>query len=165
MTKGLVIGGSGGIGQLLCKNFLFDATNYRVPVDLDRIIDLSYNYNIIINCIPDVNQNILLEELYQNHTEKKLQTYLITLGSMSYRINDKNHPKNKLLQISENLLLKKSTVRHTLLNLTWCFNNSENEIMSLITENDIVDIFNFLIKSYDKESVISMIEVKGKNVL
>lgn len=163
--KGLVIGGTGNIGRLLCETFSFDSTKYRVPEDLDKIIELSYNYNVIINCIPDINQNVLLENLYQSHTEQNLKTHLITLGSMSYRINDSDHPKNKLLDVSESLLLKKSTVKHTLVNLTWCFNNSNVEIMSLISRDDIINVFNFLINNANKDSIISMIEIKGKNVL
>jgi len=37
--------------------------------------------------------------------------------------------------------------------------------MSVISKEDIVDVFNFLIESKDKNSVVSMIEIKGKNVL
>lgn len=165
MIKGLIFGGTGNIGKLICDVFSFDSLDYRVPEDLDKIIELSYNYDIIINCIPDINQNILLEKLFEEHSQKNLDTYLITLGSMSYRINDSDHPKNKLLEFSESILLRKTSVKHTLVNLTWCFNNDENELMSLISKDDIIDIFKFLIETKNKNSVVSMIEIKGKNVL
>lgn len=167
--RGLVIGGTGNIGKLLCDEFNFDSisstTGYNVPHDLNKILDLSVDYDIIINCIPDENQNIILTEIYNEHTKKNLNTYLISLGSMSYRINDNNHPKNQLLEFSESILLKKSTVKHTLVNLTWCFNNKDNDIMFVISEEEILSIFKFLIKFSDNKSIVSMIEVKGKNVL
>lgn len=169
MIKGLVVGGTGNIGKLICDRLSFDSVSpsngYKVPENLDKIIHLSYNYNVVINCIPDINQNILLESLFEEHSKKDLDTYLITLGSMSYKMNSSDHPKNKILEFSESILLRKSKVKHTLINLTWCFNNRDIDIMSVISKEDIVDVFNFLIESKDKNSVVSMIEIKGKNVL
>lgn len=165
MIKGLVIGGTGNIGKLLCETFQFNPTLYRVPEDLEKIIGLSFNYEVVINCIPDINQNILLQTLFIEHSKKNLKTYLITLGSMSYKDNNSEHSKNKLIKLSESILYTKSTVRHTIVNLTWCFNHEKNDIMYPISKSDIINVFQFLLASKDKDSVVSMIEIKGKHVL
>lgn len=167
--KGLVIGGSGHLGKVLVDEFHFDSWSrsqgYNVPNDLDKIVNLSFDYDLIINCLPDINQNISLEKLYVEHSKKNLNTYFITLGSMSYRINDSNHTKNQLLTFSESILLEKTSVKHTLINLTWCFNHQDSCSMTTISKQDLISVFKFLLENKDKNAIISMIEVKGTNVL
>lgn len=169
MIKGIVIGGFGNIGKLLCHHFSFDSisrTNgYEIPTDLDKIMLLCQEYDIVINCVHDDNQNLLLEKMYERYSKNNQNIYLITLGSMSYKVNDDTHSKNKLIKFSESIVLKKSTVKHTVVNFSWCFNNSENDFMYPISEEEILNIFQFLLASKNKDSVISMIEVRGKYVL
>lgn len=169
MMKGVVIGGSGNIGKLLCQHLLFDSisrTNgFEIPKDLDKIISYCQKYDIVINCIPDSNQNLLLEKMHEHYSLDNRHIYLITLGSMSYKVNADTHSKNKLMKFSDSLILKKSTVKHTIVNFSWCFNNTANDLMHPISEKEILDVFRFLLAYKDKDSVISMIEVKGKYVL
>ncbi len=164
--KILVIGGTEGIGSLISKHFDSTAisrrTGHSVPENNQTIKDLSRSFDVIINCIPDINQNIILEELWQDHTEQGLSTYFITVGSMSWRINTDEHPKKRLYNFSEKLIYDNSKLRHTLVNLTWCYNCKDQALLSKISENQILDCIKFLIDQIRFNTVISMIELKGK---
>jgi len=65
--KILVIGGTEGIGLLISKHFDATAisrrTGHSVPENNQQIVELSRNFDVIVNCIPDINQNIILEEV------------------------------------------------------------------------------------------------------
>jgi NAD(P)-dependent dehydrogenase (short-subunit alcohol dehydrogenase family) len=65
--KILVVGGSSGLGQAVTEHFGADqvsrSNGYVVPDDIDKIAELSFNYDVVINCLPDSNQNKLLFDL------------------------------------------------------------------------------------------------------
>ena len=163
----LVIGGTSGIGKVIAIEFSGDAissrTGHNVPDDLDRIINMSKDYDIIINCLPSKEQNLLLETLYNVHNELKLSTYFITVGSMSYKLPNGTEFKKSLFKFSEDLLFKKSTVKHTLINPAWCFNahDADTAPLTLIRENELIATFRLLLATKDWTSVISMLEIKG----
>lgn len=162
----LILGGTKGIGKLLADHFNATAisriTGHGVPHDNDKIIDLSLSYDIIINCIPDANQNDILQLLWDEHKKNNLKTYFITIGSMGYRLHPMDHPKGQLQHYAEQLLYEKCDLKHTLVNLSWCFNSTDDALLTLISEQYIIDIFDFLIKQKEYDSMISLIEIKGK---
>jgi len=164
--KILVLGGTSGIGKLVADYFSATAvsrsTGHGLPENAEKVISLSLEYEIIVNCIPDESQNIILELLWEEHKKLNLNTYFITVGSMGYRFKSKDHHKNLLQEFSEKLLLDQSKLRHTLVNPAWCYNAKDPSPISLVEESQLLDIFKFLVDQYRYNSVISMIEVKGK---
>lgn len=164
--KILVLGGTSGIGKLAADYFSATAisrsTGHTLPENAKKVLDLSLGYDIIINCIPDESQNAILELLWEEHKKLNLSTYFITVGSMGYRFKSKDHHKNLLQEYSEKLLLDQSKLRHTLINPAWCYNAKDESPISLVEASQLLDIFKFLVDQYRYNSVISLIEVKGK---
>jgi hypothetical protein len=162
--KLLVVGGTSGIGKVISDHYdavaISSRTGHAIPEKLDEVITMSTYYDVIVKCLPDENQNILLEKMYKVHDENKLTTHLITFGSMSYKINDPEHSKNKLLKFADSVILNKTTVKHTLINPAWCFNAKDEPQLSVITQNDITTIIDFVI-SFSNNTVISQIEMRG----
>ncbi len=164
--KILIIGGTEGIGKVLSDKFDATAisrrTGHAVPENIDTIVELSLGYDVIINCIPDENQNLILDKLWNQHKDLNLETYFITLGSMSWRLNFDDHCKNRLQKFSEEVIFDDSKLRHTLLNPAWCFNTKAPSPIPVIIEDQIIDIFTFLLDQTKYNSVIPFIEIKGK---
>lgn len=164
--KILVLGGTAGIGKLVADHFSATAvsrsTGHALPENIKKVLDLSLEYDIIINCVPDESQNLILESLWEEHKKLNLSTYFITVGSMGYRFKSKDHHKNLLQEYSEKLLFDQSKLRHTLVNPAWCYNAKDESPISLVEESQLLDIFKFLVEQYRYNSVISLIEVKGK---
>lgn len=164
--KILVLGGTSGIGKLVSDHFSATAvsrsTGHSLPENAEKVVSLSLDYDIIINCIPDESQNSILELLWEEHKKLNLDTYFITVGSMGYRFKSKDHHKNLLQEYCEKLLLDQSKLRHTLVNPAWCYNAKDESPISLVGKSQILDIFKFLMEQCRYNSVISLIEVKGK---
>jgi len=167
--KILVLGGTSGIGKIVADHFSATAvsrsTGHGLPDNSEKVVDLSLEYDIIINCIPDESQNSILELLWEKHKELNLATYFITVGSMGYRFKSEDHHKNQLQDYAEKILFDQNKLRHTLINPAWCYNAKDSSPIPLVSESQLLDIFKFLIDQYRYNTVISIIEVKGKNVL
>ena len=164
--KILVIGGTSGLGQAIVGKYNADhisaSTGFPIPEKINDAVTHSLNYDVVINCLPDSNQNKLLWPMYAEHNELGLRTYFITVGSMSWRFNDAVHSKRALFDWNESILLKPSTTRHTLLNPAHLWNSNKDSPVEHITPKEILDTIDFLIKhSYNSTSVISLIEIKG----
>jgi hypothetical protein len=164
--KILVVGGTSGLGQAIVGKYKADnissRTGYPIPEKIKEAIAHSLDYDVVINCLPDSNQNKLLWPMYDAHNELGLKTYFITVGSMSWRFNEPLHSKRALFDWNESILLKPSTTRHTLLNPAHLWNSSKDSPVEHITPKEILDTIDFLIKhSYTSASVISLIEIKG----
>jgi len=164
--KILVIGGTSGLGQAIVGKYKADQissrTGFPIPDKITEAIAHSLNYDIVINCLPDSNQNKLLWPMYAAHDELGLKTYFITVGSMSWRFNEPMHSKRALFDWNESILLKPSTTRHTLLNPAHLWNSNKDSPVEHITPKEILDTIDFLIKhSYTSASVISLLEIKG----
>jgi hypothetical protein len=164
--KILVIGGTRGLGQAIVEKYNADhistSTGFPIPEKLTQAIAYSLNYDIIINCIPDSNQNKVLWPMYAAHNELGLKTYFITVGSMSWRFNEATHSKRALFDWNESILLMPGTTKHTLLNPAHLWSSSKDAPVEHITPKEILDTVDFLIKhSYTSASVISLIEIKG----
>lgn len=162
--KMLVVGGTSGIGKVIADHYGATAvskrTGHRLPTYLQTVLKMSLAYDVIVNCVSDDNQNLLLEKLYSLHHEKNFSTHIITFGSMSYKINNSDYPKNKLLKFADSILLEKSKVKHTIINPAWCFNSNDETNLSLIPQEDIINTVD-LILNFSNVSVISQIEIKG----
>lgn len=159
----LVLGGSGGVGRTIADHFKADSasrsTGHGMPGNLDAIEELSYNYDVIINTIPDERfQTMILDRLYKSHNDKQLATYFITFGSMAWHI----HPEERdLVDWIEKNAVAPATVKHTLLNTTWCWNSKDNATLARVQPDEILDAIEFLLKYKDHEAVLSLIEIKG----
>ena len=167
--KILVLGGTAGIGKIVADHFSATAisrsTGHGLPENSEKVVGLSLEYDIVINCIPDESQNSILELLWEEHKRLNLNTYFITMGTMGYRFKSKDHHKVLLQEYSEKLLFDQNRLRHTLVNPAWCYNTKDPSPIPTVSESQLLDIFKFLVDQSKYDTVISMIEVKGKNVL
>lgn len=164
--KILVIGGTRGLGQAIVEKYNADhistSTGFHIPDKISEAVAHSLNYDVIINCLPDSNQNKLLWPMYAAHNEQELKTYFITVGSMSWRLHDSVHSKRALFDWNESILLEPSTTRHTLLNPAHLWSSNKDAPVEHITPKEILDTVDFLLThSYNSKSVISLIEIKG----
>ena len=161
--KMLVLGGSGGVGKAIADHFKADSvsrsTGHGMPYQLDAIEEVSYNYDVIVNTIPDERfQTMALDRLYTGHCDKILNTYFITFGSMAWHL----YPEERdLVDWIEKNAVKSATAKHTLLNTTWCWNSRDAAILPRVQPQEILDTIEFLLKYRDHAAVISMIEIKG----
>lgn len=164
--KILVIGGTSGLGKVIVEKYNADhissSTGYPIPDKVAEAVEYSLGYDIVINCIPDTNQNAVLFPMYTAHSEKGLPTYFITLGSMSWRFNPPGDNKRDLFDWNEKILTQPTTVKHTLLNPAWLWNSKDEGLVEKISEKEIMDTIDFLINCcYNNKSVISLLEIKG----
>jgi hypothetical protein len=164
--KILVIGGTSGLGQTVTEHFNADqvsrSTGYTVPDNIDKIVELSINYDVVINCLPDSNQNKVLTALFDYHDENQLNTYFITIGSLSWHINEPGHSKRDLFDWNEKQLTYTTTVKHTLINPAYLWNSKNEGIFEPIPKEDMLNVIDFLIKqSYTSKSVIPLLDIKG----
>lgn len=165
--KILVVGGSRGLGQAIVEHFGADqisaSTGFPIPEAINEAIEHSLNYDVIINCLPDSNQNKLLMPMYNTHHENGLKTYFITVGSMSWRFNQIGHSKRDLFDWNEKMLIRPSTVKHTLLNPAYLWNSKDEGPVEQISKQEMLETIDFLVKQgYNNNSVISLIEIKGQ---
>jgi hypothetical protein len=165
--KLLVIGGTSGLGRLIAKKCLGvgigRSNGFEWPANQEKIKKESIDSCVIINCIPDEQQLDCLKQLIELHETLNLTTYFITVGSMSWRIKP-DHYKKKLFDFNEEQLFKKTTVKHTLLNPAELFNSRNNDYFEKISEDEILEVVDFLIYRYNKNSIIHHIEVRGKKL-
>lgn len=164
--KILVIGGTSGLGKAIVDKYNADhissSTGYPIPETLNEAIEHSLNYEVVINCLPDSNQNKLLIPMFNAHHDQNLKTYFITIGSMSWRFNSTGHSKRDLFDWNERMLIKRTTLRHTLLNPAYLWNSKDEGPVEKINEKEMLETIDFLIQhSYTSESVISLLEIKG----
>lgn len=163
--KMLVIGGSSGLGLAIAEKYQADqisrSNGYTVPERIKDIIELSFNYDIIINCLPDNNQNKLLFPMYAAHDQRRLATYFITVGSMSWRFHTAEHSKRELFDWAETLILKDTLLKHTLLNPAYLWNSKNRGDMSLIPPKDILDTIDFLVQNRHNNTIVNLLEIKG----
>ncbi len=163
--KILVIGGTSGLGKEICNFFNSTAigrsNGYSFPDNQNKIEELSLSYDIIVNCIPDENQLNCLESLYNLHEKHNLSTYFITIGSMSYKINNEDHFKNRLLKFSDYLLTRKNKIKHTIINTAELFNSKNSVFFTKIEKHEILSVINFLISTKSMNLNINNIEIHG----
>ena len=164
--KILVIGGSSGLGKAVVEKYNAEqvsrSNGYPIPEKISEVLELSLNFDVIINCIPDSNQNKLLMPMYNLHHDQGLKTYFITVGSMSWRFNQSGHSKRDLFDWNEKILIRPTTLKHTLLNPAYLWNSKDEGPVEKISEQEILETIDFLINyGYTKNSVIPLIEIKG----
>jgi hypothetical protein len=162
--KTLVIGGTSGLGRALSVHYGADAvgrsTGHSVPENTQSLIDLSINYDCVINCIPDNNQNAVLFPMYEHHDRLNKSTYFITVGSMSWRLHDSDHSKRQLFDWNEQQILRKTQLRHTLVNPAWLWHSPDTAEITKVQQEEMFKLFDFLL-SLPYNSVIHLIEIKG----
>jgi len=167
--KVLVVGGSSGLGLAISKHFSADqvsrSNGYAVPEKIQEIIDLSFNYDVVINCLPDSNQNKLLFPMFEQHDQKSLTTYFITVGSMSWRFHTTEHSKRELFDWAEGLILRNTRLKHTLLNPAYLWNSKNQGHLAEISQEEMIKVIDFLVR-FGYNSTVSLLEIKGpyKNV-
>lgn len=163
--KLLVIGGSSGLGLAISKEFSADqisrSNGYTIPDSIEQAIAKSLDYDVVINCLPDSNQNKLLFPMYEAHDQKGRSTYFITVGSMSWRFSPPQHSKRELFDWSEGLILRNTKLKHTLLNPAFLWNSKNQGQLAEISQKDMLLTIDFLLRSNYNNSVISLIEIKG----
>jgi len=164
--KILVIGGTSGLGAAIVKHFSADhistSTGYPIPEAINEAVEHSLNYDVVINCLPDSNQNKLLTAMYNTHHDQNLKTYFITIGSMSWRFNQTGHSKRDLFDWNERNLIRRTTLKHTLVNPAYLWNSKDDGPVEKISEEEMVETIDFLVKQgYNRDSVISLLEIKG----
>lgn len=164
--KILIIGGTSGLGAALAKHFNADhisrSTGYPIPDAISEAVDYSLNYDVVINCLPDSNQNKLLTAMYNTHHDQDLTTYFITIGSMSWRFNQTGHSKRDLFDWNEKILIRPTKLKHTLVNPAYLWNSKDEGLVEKISEEEIVETIDFLVKQgYNSKSVISLLEIRG----
>ena len=164
--KILVLGGTSGLGAAIVSHFNADhvsrTTGHAIPDAVNQVVEKSLNYDIIVNCIPDSNQNKILFSMFEAHHNQGLKTYFITVGSMSWRFKESGHSKRDLFDWNESILLKPTSVKHTLLNPAYLWNSNDQAPIEKISEQEMIETIDFLIKQgYNRHSVISLLEIKG----
>lgn len=164
--KILVIGGSTGLGKAVVEKYNADqvsrSNGYSIPEKIQEVLDLSVNYDVIVNCLPDSNQNLILEKLFQLHHDQGLKTYFLTVGSMSHRFNSPGHSKKDLYDWNEKILTLKTSIKHTLLNPAYLWNSYDEGIADPISKDEILNTVDFLItQGYNNKSNIAILEIKG----
>lgn len=164
--KILVVGGTSGLGKVLTDHLGADAigrsTGHAVPDKTQEIINLSLDYDCVVNCIPDSNQNHLLFDMYEQHDRLEKSTYFITVGSMSWRMHssDSSHSKRVLFDWNETQILRKTKLRHTLLNPAWLWNSPDHCDINKIQQEEMLKTIDFLL-SMPYTTTIHMLEIKG----
>lgn len=166
--KILVIGGTEGIGKVIADHFAGTAvssrTGHGVPEHIEDLIEMSYSYDVVVNCIPDDNQLLLLTQMLDGYRLSNKKTYFITLGSLAWRLEQDTDTKRKLFNFCETLITSKLKAKHTLVNLSWCWNNKGSPpLLKPIVEQEIIDVFTFLLSYAKHDAVINLIEIKGSN--
>jgi NAD(P)-dependent dehydrogenase (short-subunit alcohol dehydrogenase family) len=166
--KLLVVGGTSGLGLAISERFggvaVSTRTGHGIPENIDRVIEISLEYDVVINCLPDSNQNKLLFPMYEAHDKKKLSTYFITVGSMSWRFHTEEHSKRALFDWAETLILKDTKLKHTLVNPAYLWNSKNQGDMTPISSKEMLDTIDFLLQNRYNDSVISLLEIKGQHI-
>lgn len=165
--KLLVIGGTSGLGLAIAEKYqgysISTRTGHSIPENIDKVIALSLDYDVIVNCLPDSNQNKILFPMYAAHDQHRLATYFITIGSMSWRFHTEEHSKRALFEWAETLILKDTLLKHTLLNPAYLWNSKNQGDMSPISPKEILDTIDFLIQNRHNNSIVSLLEIKGQH--
>lgn len=162
----LVVGGTTGLGKVLADHLnafaIGRSTGHVVPDKIDEIINLSLDYDCVINCLPDSNQNLLLFQMYEEHDKHKKSTYFITIGSMTWRYftPDSKRSKRVLFDWCEKQFLRKTSLRHTLLNPAWLWNCTDQTDFFKVGQEEMIKTIDFLL-SLPYTTEIHMLEIKG----
>ena len=167
MNKILIIGGTNGLGKYLTEYFHANgvgrSNGYVLPEDNNKLIDLSINYNVIVNCLPDINQNTIITQLWDRHVRLDNATYFITIGSLSTKVEKFPTTKRDLVDITDKFWLVETPCKHTLIapaNLE----GVEFPFTPLKYES-VAKIIDTLITSFNNDDyVLGTIEVVGKHV-
>lgn len=160
----LVIGGTKGLGLEIVNKFNaygIGRSNGYNSANITSMLELSEKFSIVINCLPNDDQYDVVAQMVQYHSDKNLNTYFITVGSMSYRINDQSHVKNKLFQLNESLVLTSSSIKHTLINPAELFTTTQPVYCDRISQEEILSTFEFLINTKFWAATIPLIEIRG----
>jgi len=167
MNKILIIGGTNGLGKSLVEQFnaigIGRSNGYKLPDTTDSVIQLSIDYNVIINCLPDVNQNTIIKALWQKHVELSKDTYFISIGSLSTKVEKYMTTKKELVDITDKFWLEETKCKHTLIAPA----NLEGVELPFtpLKYNSVAKIIDTLITSFNNDDyVIGTVEVVGKHV-
>lgn len=159
--KMLVVGGSQGIGKEIKSYYQAESIsrteNYTFPDNTKEIIDACSTYDIIINCIHGSNQLNLSKTLFEALENKTI----ISIGSLSYIFEPEN-PKRELNDWNKELIFNNSSVKHVIINLSWCFNCRDEAKLTKIKREDIFSAIDFITKMHYSTSSIMQIDIKGK---
>lgn len=165
--KLLVIGGTSGLGLAISEKFGADqisrSNGYTIPDKISEAVSKSLDYDVIVNCLPDSNQNKLLWAMYEQHDQADKSTYFITVGSMSWRFNTAGHSKRDLFDWAEGLISRKTKLKHTLVNPAYLWNSKNQGDLAEISQQEMLSAIDFLLQSRYNHSIISLLEIKGPN--
>ena len=167
MNKILIVGGTNGLGKHLTEHFnargIGRSNGYTLPDAIDKVVTLSVDYNIIINCLPDVNQNTIIKALWRKHVESNKDTYFISIGSLSTKVEKYMTTKKELVDITDKFWLEETKCKHTLIAPA----NLEGVDLPFtpLKYNSVAKIINTLITLFNNDDyVLGTIEVVGKHV-
>lgn len=167
--KILVIGGTNGIGKAICEHYsavgVGKSNGHSYPEEAEKVRQLSMKFDIIINCIPDRYQTDCVRDLVELHSAENKKTYFITIGSLSYKINAEDHPKNILYNYVDKILFENKSIRHTLVNPAEMFNSKNDRFFSRISKEDFFKILDCLLSTEDLNINISSIDIHGKLII
>jgi Cdc6-like AAA superfamily ATPase len=163
--KILVVGGTSGIGKDIADWFYADAigrsSGHTLPEQSDAVVEKSLNYNCVINCISDSTQLAIASDMYEAHDRLGLNTYFITIGSMTWRIEQPHEGKRKLFDWAESLITRKTKLKHTLLNPAWMYNTREQGLFENISKEEMLSTLEYLLKASKNNSKIHILEIQG----
>lgn len=167
MNKILVIGGTNGLGKSLANHFnalgIGRSNGYALPDATDAVVSLSIDYNVVINCLPDVNQNTIIKSLWRKHVELDKDTYFISIGSLSTKVEKYMTTKKELVDITDKFWLEETKCKHTLIAPA----NLEGVDLPFtpLKYESVAKIINALITLFNNdEYVLGTVEVVGKHV-
>jgi hypothetical protein len=143
--KTLVIGGTGGIGKELTEKFLADAVGSSTDLTTDQFLETCKDYDLIINCLPSEYQYELAVRLFDYLNALNKKTHIITFGSTGCRTRDPDNWKRKTAEWNDQLTVSKSSVKHTLLNISWAWNSPEVSPIEKLSKKDIDTLVNTIV--------------------
>lgn len=165
-NKILVIGGTSGLGKDIVDAFdavgIGRSSGHSLPESKQTVLDMSLEFDVVINCLPDHNQNAVLIEQYDTHVAMNKQTLFITLGNMGWRSFDDSHHKRQLVKWNDQIAQNKTDVRHVLFNLAYMYNSRNEGFVEPVSKSEFLETVSFLINTKKFNSKIHTIEIIGK---
>lgn len=165
-NKVLVIGGTSGLGKDIAERFHAHAigrtSGHTLPESKQAVLDMSLEFDVVINCLPDHNQNAVLIEQYDTHVAMDKNTLFITLGNMGWRNFDDSHHKRQLVKWNDQIAQNKTSVRHVLFNLAYMYNSRNEGFVDPVSKEEFLETIDFLLKTKNYNSRIHLIEIIGK---